>query len=235
MDRIYDRRTREGPPPPITRQPIPGPRDESRIRCDGDARLVFGGCTSARSRPTRGGSFSRGRRTRSQARCARRRPDGVGVQRSEVFSEHWWAERPKKKYVSERCTPEVEGKCKRLYAVHPTSANLRATDNGPTAGVTEAGATSRSFANGYWWASAFGMDLASCSQTNARSWRRPVHGGGHLKVRARAPRPHVLDIDEESGANGNFEGLPRRLEASKEAGKPKQYLGTLFIAPVIPG
>jgi uncharacterized radical SAM protein YgiQ len=128
-----------------------------------------------------------------------------------------------------RCTrPEVEAKCKRLSCVHPTICKLLGTDHGPLIQLMR---NSRAVPGirKVFVASGIRMDLAQRSPEYMRELTAH-HVGGHLKVAPEHTDPHVLatmkkpDIDD-------FQSFARHFkEASKQAGKPKQYLVPYFIA-----
>jgi uncharacterized radical SAM protein YgiQ len=128
-----------------------------------------------------------------------------------------------------RCTrPEVEAKCKRQSCVHPTICKLLGTDHGPLVELlrrarTEPGVRKVLVASGV------RMDLAQLSPEYLRELAEH-HVGGHLKVAPEHTDPHVLGLMKKP-ENDSFEGFARAFKtASREAGKPKQYLVPYYIA-----
>jgi uncharacterized radical SAM protein YgiQ len=128
-----------------------------------------------------------------------------------------------------RCTrPEVEAKCKRLSCVHPTICKLLGTDHGPLIELlrrarTEPGVRKVLVASG------IRMDLAQLSPEYLRELAAH-HVGGHLKVAPEHTDPHVLALMKKPD-NVNFEGFAQEFrKASREGGKPKQYIVPYYIA-----
>jgi radical SAM superfamily enzyme YgiQ (UPF0313 family) len=128
-----------------------------------------------------------------------------------------------------RCTrPEVEAKCKRLSCVHPTVCKLLGTDHGPLVRLlrrarTEPGVRKVLVASGV------RMDLAQLSPEYLRELAGH-HVGGHLKVAPEHTDPTVLGLMKKPD-NDSFEGFAREFQkASRDAGKPKQYLVPYYIA-----
>ncbi len=128
-----------------------------------------------------------------------------------------------------RCTrPDVEAKCKRLSCIHPTVCKLLGTDHGPLIELlkrarTEPGVRKVLVASG------IRMDLAQRSPEYL-SEMAAHHVGGHLKVAPEHTDPTVLGLMKKP-ANDNFESFAAAFtEASRRAGKPKQYLVPYFIA-----
>jgi uncharacterized radical SAM protein YgiQ len=128
-----------------------------------------------------------------------------------------------------RCTrPEVEAKCKRLSCVHPTICKLLGTDHGPLIELlrrarTEPGVRKVLVASG------IRMDLAQLSPEYLKELAAH-HVGGHLKVAPEHTDPHVLALMKKPD-NVNFEGFAQEFKkASREGGKPKQYLVPYYIA-----
>ena len=128
-----------------------------------------------------------------------------------------------------RCTrPEVEAKCKRLSCVHPTICKLLGTDHQPTIdllkNVREEPGIKKVFV-----ASGIRMDLAQLSPEYVKELAAH-HVGGRLKVAPEHASPDVLDLMKKPSID-NFGVFAEQFrEASKEAGKPKQYLVPYFIA-----
>jgi uncharacterized radical SAM protein YgiQ len=128
-----------------------------------------------------------------------------------------------------RCTrPEVEAKCKRLSCVHPTICKLLGTDHGPLVQLLRK-ARSEPGIRKVLVASGIRMDLAQLSPEYMREMATH-HVGGHLKVAPEHTDPHVLGLMKKP-RNDNFEGFARDFAtASRQAGKPKQYLVPYYIA-----
>jgi radical SAM superfamily enzyme YgiQ (UPF0313 family) len=128
-----------------------------------------------------------------------------------------------------RCSrPEVEAKCKRLSCVHPTICKLLDTDHGPLIQLLRR-ARSEPGIRKVLVASGVRMDLAQLSPEYLKELAEH-HVGGHLKVAPEHTDPHVLALMKKP-ANDNFEGFARAFQtASKQAGKPKQYLVPYYIA-----
>jgi uncharacterized radical SAM protein YgiQ len=128
-----------------------------------------------------------------------------------------------------RCTrPEVEAKCKRLSCVHPTVCKLLGTDHGPLVELLRR-ARSEPGIRKVLVASGIRMDLAQLSPEYMKELAEH-HVGGHLKVAPEHTDPHVLELMKKP-VNSNFESFAEAFkEASREAGKPKQYLVPYYIA-----
>jgi uncharacterized radical SAM protein YgiQ len=128
-----------------------------------------------------------------------------------------------------RCTrPEVEARCKRLSCVHPTICKLLGTDHGPLVQLLRR-ARQEPGIRKVLVASGVRMDLAQLAPDYLRELAEH-HVGGHLKVAPEHTDPHVLALMKKP-ENDNFEGFARAFKkASKEAGKPKQYLVPYYIA-----
>ena len=128
-----------------------------------------------------------------------------------------------------RCTrPDVEAKCKRLSCVHPTICKLLGTDHGPLIGLLKRARTERGIRK-VLVASGIRMDLAERSPEYIRELTAH-HVGGHLKVAPEHTDLHVLGLMKKP-ANDSFERFADQFkEASKRAGKPKQFLVPYFIA-----
>jgi uncharacterized radical SAM protein YgiQ len=128
-----------------------------------------------------------------------------------------------------RCTrPEVEAKCKRLSCIHPTICKLLGTDHGPTIDllkeVREQEGIRKVFV-----ASGIRMDLAQLSPEYVEELATH-HVGGRLKVAPEHTSPTVLGLMKKPSID-NFDVFAAQYkEASKAAGKPKQYLVPYFIA-----
>ena len=128
-----------------------------------------------------------------------------------------------------RCTrPEVEAKCKRLSCVHPTVCKLLGTDHGPPIQLMKK-AREEPGIKKVLVASGVRMDLAQRSPEYLRELSAH-HVGGHLKVAPEHTDEHVLGLMKKP-VNNNFEGFAAAFKkASREAGKPKQYLVPYYIA-----
>ena len=128
-----------------------------------------------------------------------------------------------------RCTrPEVEAKCKRLSCVHPTICKLLGTDHGPLVELMRRARTEPGIRK-VLVASGIRMDLAQLSPEYMRELAAH-HVGGHLKVAPEHTDSHVLELMKKP-ENDNFSGFAEAFKkASKDAGKPKQYLVPYFIA-----
>jgi uncharacterized radical SAM protein YgiQ len=128
-----------------------------------------------------------------------------------------------------KCTrPEVEAKCKRLSCVHPTICKLLGTDHGPLIQLLQKARTEPGIRK-VLVASGIRMDLAQLSPEYLKEMAEH-HVGGHLKVAPEHTDTTVLRLMKKP-ENANFEGFADAFkQASKEAGKPKQYLVPYYIA-----
>jgi uncharacterized radical SAM protein YgiQ len=128
-----------------------------------------------------------------------------------------------------RCTrPEVEAKCKRLSCVHPTICKLLGTDHGPLIELMKRARTEPGIRK-VLVASGIRMDLAQLSPEYVRELAAH-HVGGHLKVAPEHTDSHVLSLMKKPDVD-NFGGFAKEFnKASKQAGKPKQFLVPYFIA-----
>ena len=128
-----------------------------------------------------------------------------------------------------RCTrPEVEAKCKRLSCVHPSICKLLGTDHGPLIDLMKRTRTEPGIRQVF-VASGIRMDIAQLSPEYLRELAAH-HVGGHLKVAPEHTDPHVLDLMKKP-RNVNFEGFATEFKkASKQAGKPKQFIVPYYIA-----
>jgi uncharacterized radical SAM protein YgiQ len=128
-----------------------------------------------------------------------------------------------------RCTcPDVEAKCKRLSCVHPTICKLLGTDHGPLIELMKRARTEPGIRK-VLVASGIRMDLAQLSPEYVRELAEH-HVGGHLKVAPEHTDSHVLSLMKKPDVD-NFGGFAKEFnKASKQAGKPKQYLVPYFIA-----
>jgi uncharacterized radical SAM protein YgiQ len=128
-----------------------------------------------------------------------------------------------------RCTrPEVEAKCKRLSCVHPTVCKLLGTDHGPLVELMRRARREPGIRK-VLVASGVRMDLAQLAPDYLRELAAH-HVGGHLKVAPEHTDPTVLAAMKKPAID-NFESFATEFhEASRQAGKPKQYLVPYFIA-----
>ncbi len=128
-----------------------------------------------------------------------------------------------------RCTrPEVEAKCKRLSCIHPTICKLLGTDHGPLIALMRKSRQEPGIRR-VLVASGIRMDLAQRDPEYMKELAAH-HIGGHLKVAPEHTDPHVLEQMKKPPID-NFQTFAKDFKnASKEAGKPKQYLVPYFIA-----
>jgi uncharacterized radical SAM protein YgiQ len=128
-----------------------------------------------------------------------------------------------------RCTrPEVEAICKRQSCVHPTICKLLGTDHGPLREVMHK-ARNEPGIRKVLVASGIRMDLAQRDPEYLNELAAH-HVGGHMKVAPEHTDPHTLELMKKPSID-NFGGFADAFkEASKKAGKPKQYLVPYFIA-----
>ncbi len=220
LDRIYDLPYTRKPHPSYTR-PIPAHemiKDSVTIM-----RGCFGGCTFC-SITAHQGRIIQSRSQESVLGEVRRMtadPDFKGII-SDIGG-------PTANMYQMRCSrPEVEAKCKRLSCVHPTICKLLGTDHGPLIELMRR-ARSEPGVRKALVSSGIRMDLAQLSPEYLRELAGH-HVGGHLKVAPEHTDPHVLELMKKP-ENENFESFAEAFEkASKQAGKPKQYLVPYFIA-----
>jgi uncharacterized radical SAM protein YgiQ len=220
MDRIYDLPyTRR--PHPAYKEPIPAYemiKDSVTLM-----RGCFGGCTFC-SITAHQGRIIQSRSQQSVLKEVRKMaadPDFKGVI-SDVGG-------PTANMYQMRCTrPEVEAKCKRLSCVHPTVCKLLGTDHGPLIELMRRARTEPGIRK-VLVASGIRMDLAQLSP-DYLSELAAHHVGGHLKVAPEHTDSHVLDLMKKP-RNVNFEGFADQFkQASRAAGKPKQYIVPYYIA-----
>jgi uncharacterized radical SAM protein YgiQ len=128
-----------------------------------------------------------------------------------------------------RCTrPEVEAKCKRLSCVHPTICRLLGTDHGPLIELLRRARTEPGIRK-VLVASGVRMDLAQLSPQYMHELAAH-HVGGHLKVAPEHTDPQVLGLMKKP-TNDSFERFADAFQkASRQGGKPKQYLVPYYIA-----
>jgi uncharacterized radical SAM protein YgiQ len=220
MDRIYDLPYTRRPHPSYA-EPIPAHemiKDSVTIM-----RGCFGGCTFC-SITAHQGRIIQSRSQESvlgELRAMAADPQFKGVV-SDVGG-------PTANMYQMRCTrPEVEARCKRLSCVHPTICKLLGTDHGPLIELLRR-AREEPGIRKVLVASGIRMDLAQLSPDYLRELAAH-HVGGHLKVAPEHTDPGVLGLMKKP-TNDNFEGFAREFQqASKEAGKPKQYLVPYYIA-----
>jgi uncharacterized radical SAM protein YgiQ len=220
MDRVYDLPyTRR--PHPSYREPIPAYemiKDSVTIM-----RGCFGGCTFC-SITAHQGRIIQSRSQESVLKEVRKLaadPEFAGVV-SDIGG-------PTANMYQMRCTrPEVEAKCKRLSCVHPTICKLLGTDHGPLVELLKRARTEPGIRK-VLVASGIRMDLAQLSPEYLRELAAH-HVGGHLKVAPEHTDPGVLGLMKKPVID-NFGTFAQDFkQASKEAGKPKQYLVPYFIA-----
>ena len=219
MDRVYDLPyTRR--PHPSYREPIPAYemiKDSVTIM-----RGCFGGCTFCSITAHQGRIIQslRGVDPEGGARMAAD-PEFAGVI-SDVGG-------PTANMYRMRCSrPEVEAKCKRLSCVHPTICKLLGTDHGPLLGLLKQARTEPGIRK-VLVASGIRMDLAQLSPEYVRELAEH-HVGGHLKVAPEHTDLGVLGLMKKPDIDNFGTFAEDFARASKEAGKPKQYLVPYFIA-----
>ncbi len=220
MDRVYDLPyTRR--PHPSYREPIPAHemiKDSVTIM-----RGCFGGCTFC-SITAHQGRIIQSRSQESvlgEVRRMAQDEEFKGVV-SDIGG-------PTANMYQMRCTrPEVEARCKRLSCVHPSICKLLGTDHGPLIELLRR-ARQEPGIRKVLVASGIRMDLAQLSPDYLRELAAH-HVGGHLKVAPEHTDGHVLALMKKP-SNDNFESFAREFEkASKQAGKPRQYLVPYYIA-----
>jgi uncharacterized radical SAM protein YgiQ len=220
MDRIYDLPyTRR--PHPSYREPVPAHemiKDSITVM-----RGCFGGCTFCSITAHQGRTIqSRSENSvLAEVRKLAADPEFSGIV-SDIGG-------PTANMYQMRCTrPEVEAKCKRQSCVHPTICKLLGTDHGPLVQLLRK-ARQEPGIRKVLVASGVRMDLAQLSPEYLRELAAH-HVGGHLKVAPEHTDPHVLGLMKKP-VNDNFEGFARGFkEASRQVGKPKQYLVPYYIA-----
>ncbi|MFL5243146.1 MAG: YgiQ family radical SAM protein [Gemmataceae bacterium] len=128
-----------------------------------------------------------------------------------------------------RCTrPDVEAKCKRLSCVHPSICKLLGTDHGPLIQLLKR-ARSEPGIRKVLVASGLRMDLAALSPEYMQELTAH-HVGGHLKVAPEHTDKTVLEIMKKPDIDNFGVFADEFKKASKQAGKPKQFLVPYFIA-----
>jgi uncharacterized radical SAM protein YgiQ len=220
MDRVYDLPYTRRPHPSYT-EPIPAHemiKDSVTVM-----RGCFGGCTFC-SITAHQGRIIQSRSQDSVLNEVRKMaadPDFKGVV-SDIGG-------PTANMYQMRCTrPEVEAKCKRLSCVHPTICKLLGTDHGPLVELLRRARTEPGIRK-VLVASGIRMDLAQLSPEYMHDLAAH-HVGGHLKVAPEHTDPRVLEMMKKPGVD-SFRAFARDFgKASREVGKPKQYLVPYFIA-----
>lgn len=128
-----------------------------------------------------------------------------------------------------RCTqPKVEAVCRRLSCVHPTACKMLGTSHKPVISLMQ---KARAIPNikRVNIASGIRMDLAKLDPEYI-SELAAHHVGGHLKVAPEHADEATLNLMKKPSVD-NFDEFARQFrDASKEAGKPKQYLVPYYIA-----
>ena len=220
MDRVYDLPYTRRPHPSYA-EPIPAYemiKDSVTIM-----RGCFGGCTFC-SITAHQGRIIQSRSQNSVLKEVRKMaadPEFAGVV-SDIGG-------PTANMYEMRCTrPEVEARCKRLSCVHPTVCKLLGTDHGPLVELMRR-ARNEPGIRKVLVASGVRMDLAQMSPEYMKELAAH-HIGGHLKVAPEHTDPTVLGLMKKPAVDnfGTF-GADFRA-ASRQAGKPKQYLVPYFIA-----
>jgi uncharacterized radical SAM protein YgiQ len=220
MDHIYDLPYTRRPHPAYT-EPIPAfemIKDSVTIM-----RGCFGGCTFC-SITAHQGRVMQSRSQESVLREVRKMaadPEFAGVI-SDIGG-------PTANMYQMRCSrPEVEAKCKRLSCIHPTICKLLGTDHGPLVELMRRARTEPGIRK-VLVASGIRMDLAQLAPEYMKELTAH-HVGGHLKVAPEHTDPQVLATMKKPDID-NFGTFARDFrEASRVAGKPKQYLVPYFIA-----
>jgi uncharacterized radical SAM protein YgiQ len=220
MDRIYDLPYTRRPHPSYT-EPIPAYemiKDSVTLM-----RGCFGGCTFC-SITAHQGRIIQSRSQESVLREVRKLaadPEFKGTI-SDIGG-------PTANMYEMRCTrPDVEARCKRLSCVHPSICKLLGTDHGPLVELLRR-ARSEPGIRKVLIASGVRMDLAQLSPEYLRELAEH-HVGGHLKVAPEHTDPTVLGLMKKPEID-DFRGFAESFrQASREAGKPKQYLVPYFIA-----
>ena len=220
MDRIYDL--------PFTRRPHPSyqekiPAYEMVKDSVTIMRGCFGGCTFCSITTHQGRTIQ----SRSQASVLRELerlsedPEFKGVV-SDIGG-------PTANMYEMRCTkPEVEAICRRLSCVHPKICPLLGTDHAPLIELMRQARRVPGIRK-VLVASGIRMDLARRSPTYMDELAAH-HIGGHLKVAPEHVNARVLEKMKKP-ANIDFEGFTEEFQrASRQGGKPKQYVVPYFIA-----
>jgi uncharacterized radical SAM protein YgiQ len=128
-----------------------------------------------------------------------------------------------------RCTrPEVEAKCKRLSCIHPTICKLLGTDHAPTVNLLKQVREQEGIRK-VLVASGIRMDLAQLSPEYVQELAAH-HVGGRLKVAPEHTSDTVLSLMKKPSIENFGTFAEQYKEASKAAGKPKQFLVPYFIS-----
>lgn len=220
MDHIYDLPYTRRPHPSYS-EPIPAfemIKDSVTLM-----RGCFGGCTFC-SITAHQGRIIQSRSEESVLKEVRKMaadPDFPGVI-SDIGG-------PTANMYQMRCSrPDVEAKCKRLSCVHPSICRLLGTDHGPLVELMKRARTEPGIRK-VLVASGIRMDLAQLQPEYLRELAAH-HVGGRLKVAPEHTDPNVLQVMKKPDID-NFDGFAKEFtKASKQAGKPKQYLVPYFIA-----
>jgi uncharacterized radical SAM protein YgiQ len=220
MDHIYDLPYTRRPHPSYT-EPIPAYemiKDSVTIM-----RGCFGGCTFC-SITAHQGRIIQSRSQESVLKEVRKMaadPEFKGIV-SDIGG-------PTANMYGMRCTrPEVEARCKRLSCVYPTVCKLLGTDHGPLVQLMRRARTEPGIRK-VLVASGVRMDLAQMSPEYMHELATH-HVGGHLKVAPEHTDPTVLATMKKPPID-NFGTFANDFKkASREAGKPNQYLVPYFIA-----
>ena len=179
---------------------------------------------SARSRRTRGGSSSRGRRSRSWTSCRRM---GQDPEFSGIVSDIGG---PTANMYQMRCTrPEVEAKCKRLSCVHPKVCKLLGTDHGPLVDLMR---ESREVPGRRQGPRRLGHPDGpgpEVARVPATSWPRTTSAATSRSPPS-TPTPNVLAPDEEARRSTTSAASPTPSRRPAAGRASKQYLVPYFIA-----
>src|SRR5262249_21469717 len=220
MDRVYDLPYTRRPHPSYT-EPVPAYemiKDSVTIM-----RGCFGGCTFC-SITAHQGRIIQSRSQESVLKEVRKLaadPEFKGVI-SDIGG-------PTANMYQMRCTrPDVEAKCKRLSCVHPSICKLLGTDHGPLVELLRRSRREPGIRK-VLVASGIRMDLAQLSPEYVKELAAH-HVGGHLKVAPEHTDPTVLDTMKKPSIDNFGTFADAFKEASRDAGKPKQYLVPYFIA-----
>jgi uncharacterized radical SAM protein YgiQ len=220
MDRIYDL--------PYTRRPHPGytepvPAFEMIKDSITIMRGCFGGCTFC-SITAHQGRIMQSRSPESvlgEVRKMAADPAFSGVV-SDIGG-------PTANMYQMRCSrPEIEAICKRQSCVHPTICKLLGTDHGPLIELLRR-ARQEPGVRKVLVASGIRMDLAQLSPEYIHELTAH-HVGGHLKVAPEHTDESVLGLMKKPSIDNFGTFATAFKDASRAAGKPKQYLVPYFIA-----